>query len=161
MTELDLIGASRATAIIRLSGSFQEAQPTGKMNEFRLKLYANFPAKKNRLRSPPGGSRGHNLVYKKGVRELIDNLVLQARAAWGSRPYLESPDIEVFFFTVNASKDRDGIWTTILDVLKQARVLFDDSIRWANGTEVHHPAVIVHQIREERVEVLLKWSDKR
>jgi hypothetical protein len=129
--------------------------------EKRIVLYANFPAKKNKLRTPSGRAAGHNLVYRKGVAAMTQNLVLQARAAWGPRPYLESPDIEVFYFTVSAAKDRDGIWTTLLDVLKQARILFDDSIRWSNGTETHHPATLVANPREERVEILLRWGAKR
>lgn len=65
-----------------------------------------------------------------------------ARIRWGPRPPLTHPDISVTFYCVNAAQDRDGMLTTVLDVLVKARVLTDDNMRHCNGAIVLRPAVI-------------------
>jgi hypothetical protein len=112
-------------------------------------LYGNIPSKKNYLQVGPRGGR-----YRGEVSACIANLTMQARAAWGARPPVESPDIEVRLFIHNPAKDRDGIWTTLLDVLKKARVIHDDSIRRNNGKETQWPVVIVNK-RDERAEITI------
>jgi len=119
-----------------------------------MQLHGPFPTKKNRLRPRIGGRRGQ--MYDPAVKEFIDRLAMEARGEWGSRRELVHPKVEIQFFISNPAKDRDGLWTTVLDALKRARVIFDDSIRWYNGPELKHPAVIVATARLELVKIVLE-----
>jgi hypothetical protein len=58
-------------------------------------------------------------------------------------------------YVFNWAKDRDGIWTTVLDALKQARIIWDDSLRWYNGRELKHPAEQAPNLRMERIIITL------
>lgn len=121
------------------------------LEHVRLTLRANFPTKKNRRLGT-----GRTSHYPKEVRETLDNLFLQARVAWGPRKPVVHPDIEVTMYIANFSKDSDGIYTAVLDCLKRAGVIVDDSLRWLNGTLLMHPAVQVSE-REERIEIVLEF----
>ena len=127
--------------------------------EHVVTLRADFPAKKNRIVARRG-SRGH---YAGDVGKTITNIVGQLRAAWrtparGPLPRVESPDFEIRLWVFNPAKDRDGIWTTVLDAMVKAGVLVDDSTRWCNGREVQQPAIIVQDIRDERIEIAISWE---
>jgi Holliday junction resolvase RusA-like endonuclease len=122
--------------------------------EVTLRLIGDLPCKKNRIRAGPGG--GH---YPKAVKATLVNLELQARVQWGARPPWLHPDFEIRMFVFNTKKDRDGIFTTVLDVLKKARVIEDDSIDLCNGLRTEHPATPVRTIREERIEITVRpWK---
>jgi hypothetical protein len=117
-------------------------------------LRGNLPSKKN-TRS----ASGH---YPKNVSETLRDLELQARVGWrdsrGPLPPVVDPDITFQLFIKNPSKDRDGIITTLLDVLVKARVLPDDSIRKYNGREVIEPVILVDSIRDERAAVQIVFE---
>lgn len=121
----------------------------------KLVLIGDLPCKKNRIRTGKG-SRGH---YAPGVKETLIDLQTQAAIQWrdrnGKLPPLEHPYVIEQMYIFNPAKDRDGIWTTILDVLKKAGVIIDDSIRHYNGPEHRHPAILVKSIRDERIEILI------
>lgn len=118
----------------------------------KLILFGDLPCKKNRIRAGRGG--GH---YPKEVKETLRNLELQARAQWrtGGGPTAPARNLSFDYriYVQNPAKDRDGIWTTILDVLKRAGVILDDAIRNHNGTETNRPAEIVADPHEERIEI--------
>lgn len=121
-------------------------------------IYGNLPAKKNRLR-PRGrrfGGRAHR-YDKKTTAELL-SMELQARAAWGSLPPIAGPNIEIRLFLFNKRKDPDGIWTTVLDVLKKARVIVDDRASVLSGSEHKYPVAPVWNLRDERIEVTFEWK---
>lgn len=115
-------------------------------------LYGDLPAKKNRIRT----ARGRGGHYDDKTATTIENLILQARAAWGSHPPVKSPCLRIDMCIANNRKDRDGILTTILDVLVQARVLHDDAILLCNGTITLLPAILCTK-REERAEIDITW----
>lgn len=123
---------------------------------FLLTFHGPFPSKKNRLRPRKGPGRGK--MYDPEVKALILSMEMEARSQWGSHPYLDSPGVEIWMYVANFSKDRDGIWTTILDVLKKGRVIFDDSIRFYNGNEHKYPAQL-STARDERV--LIRLTPKK
>jgi hypothetical protein len=120
--------------------------------EITLRLIGDLPCKKNRIHAARG-QRGH---YPKDTKRTLDNLLLQARSQWGTREPWLHPDLEIRMYVYNTHKDRDGIVTTILDVLKKARVIEDDSIAFCNGLRTEHPALPVRTIREERIEITLR-----
>ena len=117
-----------------------------------LVLRGSVPTKKNQLRPRAGRGRAHR--YDASTAADLERLITYARIQWGPRDPLESPRMEFRFFVLNARQDRDGILTTILDCLKTARVLIDDSIYRCNGELLLHPAQLV-AAGEERVEVTL------
>lgn len=56
---------------------------------------------------------------------------------------LRHPAVETWMYWPKKSwaQDQDGAYTTCLDYLVKAGVLFDDRIRDFNGPKLHHPAV--------------------
>lgn len=129
------------------------AEP-GRPGALRLVIYGKLPSKKNKLRPRSRRSGGRAHMYDKETKAELDSMTMQARVAWGARRPLESPNVDVYFFVANPAKDRDGIWTSVLDCLKNAGVILDDSIALYNGIERKHPAEIV-EAADERVEVVI------
>jgi hypothetical protein len=117
-----------------------------------LEFRSAVPTKKNKLR--PSG-RGQRLHYDKELRAQLDDLALQAKVQWGSRPPAVHPEIHMIVVTPDASQDRDGVWTTIQDVLVKARVLPDDSIREFNGKIAIEPAVHDASLKYKNVIVMV------
>jgi Holliday junction resolvase RusA-like endonuclease len=68
-------------------------------------------------------------------------LTVQARAQW-KHELVTHPDVRVQFFAQDRRRDRDNMLTTILDCLRDAGVIVNDSIAQANGTLVLLPGVI-------------------
>ena len=101
-----------------------------------LTLVGPFSSKKNKRRGT--GKHSH---YPPNIKAEIQSIELQARCDWGYRKPLKHPVMSYQFVTPVLSKDRDGLWTTVLDCLKNAGVIVDDSIRYFNGTVVQHPAI--------------------
>lgn len=75
------------------------------------------------------------------VKRMIESLTHQAAAQWPDPP-AKHPDIRVQFFTRDARGDRDNKLTTVLDCLRDARVIVNDNIAQFNGTVVLLPAII-------------------
>ena len=121
-----------------------------------IELKGRIPSKKNLLKPRSPRSRGRRHMYDEETRAMLTAVETQARIAWGPHRAVPHPRVDVYFETVNASQDRDGIWTTVLDCLKRAGVIHDDSIRHFNGTVVLHPAKIVAQARLARVYLCIK-----
>lgn len=117
----------------------------------KLTLYGPIPSKKNKLRPRSGKGRAYH--YDKETADQIEALTTFARIQWGPRPPLVHPEMELMFFVLNPAKDQDGMYTCLLDCLKQARVIQDDSIKWLNGKVTIHPAHVVSSLRDERVEI--------
>lgn len=117
-----------------------------------LVLFADFPAKKNRLRVTPRGG-----AYTKQVRETMTNLETQVRAQWGPAGPIRPSYVIVEMFIINDAKDIDGIWTTTVDALKKGGVIHDDSIRSFNPTQLFAPATLVTDPHDERVVITLTY----
>lgn len=127
------------------------AEHVVQLEHVRLRIFANLPCKKNgRI------GTGRRSRYSPELRATLDNIALQARAQWGPRKPVKSPDIEVSLYVANFGKDADGILTSCWDCLKRAGVIVDDSLRWLNGTLLIHPAVQVSE-RDERIEIVLEF----
>jgi hypothetical protein len=118
----------------------------------RIVLYGDLPAKKNRIKAVRGRG-GH---YDKETAATIENLILQARAAWGSHAPVRDPALRIKMWIANNRKDRDGILTTLLDVLVQARVLHDDAVLLCNGIITLLPATLCKK-QDERAEIDITW----
>ncbi len=114
-------------------------------------LRGDLPAKKNRIKAVRGRV-GH---YDSKTAATIQNLILQARTQWGARESVpQRTDLKIILWLANWRKDRDGIITTLLDVLVQARVIADDSCNGLNGWMVVAPALKC-DLRDERAEITL------
>jgi hypothetical protein len=95
------------------------------------------PSKKNQLMRRRGAGSG--MMYTDDVKKALQDLQLQAKVQWGLRPRIRHPQLE-FRIDAQSSQDRDGIVTTLLDVLKRAGVIEDDSIARCNGLMMIFPA---------------------
>lgn len=94
-------------------------------------------------------------MYDAATNKALADLQIQAQSNWNRRGYprnLVHPDVTVRMYVFNLSKDRDGIWTTILDILRHAGILFEDNIRHFNGTVIMLPAIPCVK-RSERIEL--------
>lgn len=121
--------------------------PAGKVIEIKCQV----PSKKNKLRPRSARAKGRRHMYDEETRAALNAIETYARIAWGPAKVAVHPRVDVQFEVTNASQDRDGMWTTVLDCLKAARVIHDDNIRWFNGSIVHHPARIVPTARQARM----------
>lgn len=95
------------------------------------------PSKKNHLRPRKGPGKGK--MYDPEVKQAMTDLRWQAKAQWAHRLPVRHPILH-FWIAAPDKQDRDGIVTTLLDVLKAEEILVDDSIRWNNGLCVIYPA---------------------
>jgi hypothetical protein len=129
-------------------------------NSTNLVIWGDLPTKKNRLRPRKAGSRGRRYHYDDATAAEINSIVTQARMQWGTRKEVAHPKLDVRLWIHNSAKDVDGIYTTLLDALKQARVIWDDSAKWLNGGTALHPVVFVPNVRQERAEITLTMEDE-
>lgn len=108
---------------------------------FTLTFRTAIPSKKNAL--VPRRGRGTGKVYRPEVKAAMQQLEAQAALQWGRRRPLEHPDVEYWLSCHNEAQDRDGMETTLLDALKKAGVITDDSVRFFNGEKLSHQVEIV------------------
>lgn len=101
-----------------------------------LHLLGHVPAKKNNWRPRKGGG----IVLDRDTREAIDRLAMQIPGRFRDLR-LESPEIEFYFTYMRGGWDRDNAATTLLDVLVEYGVLYDDNIKRGNGKITIHPAL--------------------
>ncbi len=99
--------------------------------------FIGFCSKKNR-KAPNKNGRGLHLEPK--TRLMLERMELQVPAEARDR-MLEHPESEWFFTFTNARVDRDGIITSVLDILQKYGVIKNDSIAWFNGKMTVHAAV--------------------
>lgn len=95
------------------------------------------PGKKNR-KAPCANGRG--LFLEKNTRLALERLELQVPSHVRGLA-LEHPDLEIHITYDDAHRDRDGILTTILDILQKYRVIQNDNIAHFNGNVTIPPAV--------------------
>jgi Holliday junction resolvase RusA-like endonuclease len=88
------------------------------------------------------------------VKRQIDDLTMQAMFHWRDSGPVEHPELTVRFFVHHARRDRDGMFTTLLDCLQAAGVLVNDNLANNNGRTILEPAEFVSEA-EERVEILV------
>lgn len=104
----------------------------------RIELLGHVPSKKNLWKPRRGGGI---VLQDEQARAEIDALIIQA-SALGQKNYLESPDMRVTFYVRDRRGDRDNKLSTLLDVLQHGGILFDDNIKWFNGTVTLMPAIV-------------------
>lgn len=110
-------------------------------------IYGKVPNVKDRYRL--GYSGGKMRMFKdRQLAALLDSLAVQIPAELRNL-HLKHPDLDVTFIVPmdNARdrpsrSDRDGMLTTILDILVRMGVIRDDSISVFNGTIILRPAQV-------------------
>jgi hypothetical protein len=94
-----------------------------------------------------------SLVIDPTAKQQMNSLQLQAQGLWKYDP-VKHPAVKVRFTTSNPAQDRDGMFTTLADLLQSAGVIVNDNIRHFNGTVTLEPAVICNVGDEEvRIEI--------
>lgn len=99
--------------------------------------FVGFCSKKNR-KAPRADGRGMFIEPK--TRQIIQQMELQVRGDVRDLK-LEHPSVEWSFTYTNAHVDKDGIITTVLDILQKYGVILNDNIAHYNGRQVINPAV--------------------
>ncbi len=85
------------------------------------------------------------LAVNKRTRQLLDGLQPQLQASWNrlNRDPLVHPQMHVHFKTSTDQIDRDGMFTSICDLLQGVKAIKRDSIAQFNGRLVIEPAELV------------------
>lgn len=99
------------------------------------------PSKKNSLK--PTGRRG--MSYIASVKKQMLDLQLFATSQWAGRPPVEHPVLHFRLAARLNKQDRDGMVTTLMDVLKKSGVIVDDSIQHCNGLMLIYPASVENE----------------
>jgi Holliday junction resolvase RusA-like endonuclease len=109
---------------------------------YEITLFGQVPGKKNRYSPTVNKKTGKAMFIKDSkLQKELDDLLVQIPGELRNLR-LESPDIEVELTVPNGRADRDNIFTSLLDVLVQARVLRNDSTAASNGRYTIYPATI-------------------
>lgn len=138
--------------VLDTGGDFRRAQ---------LELRTVPPSKKNKLRpraSRARGSYGRAHMYDAVTKSAIESVTTQLRIQWGTLDPLVSPNLTVQLRMWNGQQDRDGILTTLLDCMKTAGVIVDDSAAAFNGTLTVLPAEFV-PVDRAGVTLSLDWKE--
>lgn len=129
------------------SGKPAKIQPVTGPVDVTLTLWGHCPSKKNLW------SRGQKAQFlPPEVKEQIESLTTQALFAWKQPGPVEHPEMTIKFYVNAARRDRDGMFTTLLDCLQAAGILVNDNLRRCNGRMVIEPADFVSDA-DERVEI--------
>jgi Holliday junction resolvase RusA-like endonuclease len=110
-----------------------------------LVLHGHCPSKNKR-------GKGGRTYIDDETQALIDTLTTQAKAQWKHEP-VTHPSMSIQFFTRDRRRDRDNLLTTVLDCLRDAGVIFNDTIKSFNDTLVLLPPVVDEN---ERVAIEVK-----
>ena len=105
-------------------------------------------SKKNR-KAPNANGKGLHIETK--TRQMIERMEMQIPGEHRDK-LLEHPDREWRFTYTNAGVDKDGIITTVLDILQRYRVIVNDNIAHLNGKTTIWPA---ERGEEDTVTVIL------
>ena len=111
-------------------------------------IFRGYCSKKNR-KAPNANGRGLHMEPK--TRQMIQRMELQVPGSVRDLN-LEHPDMEWRFTYTNAGVDKDGIITTVLDILQRYRVIVNDNIAHLNGKQTIWPA---ERGEEDTVTVIL------
>lgn len=118
----------------------------------KLQIEADIPSKKNKLR--PGKTGYH---YDKETKAQIEAIVTQLSIQWGPRPACSPSRVEVRIAVFNTAKDRDGIWTTLIDAMKRSGIIHDDAVRSYNPHEEKPPVTKSELLALDQVVIILDF----
>lgn len=121
-----------------LVGIIKSANPSpyGEFSRVRLEVPMKVPSKKNTMR-PPGGKSSTKLVYPRAIKEQMNAIVTALQLQWTGKAILNP--IIIWDLDCDGPQDRDGVITTLLDAMKKAGVIVDDSVRLCNGPWIVFP----------------------
>lgn len=115
-------------------------------------LWGHCPSKKNGWGRNKGSSGMH---IDPQMKAEIQSLTTQALFMWKHAGPVEHPELTFRFFVHSARRDRDGMLTTVLDLMQAAGILVNDNMKWNNGRTVMEPVCFVAPA-DERVEILIE-----
>jgi Holliday junction resolvase RusA-like endonuclease len=146
------------------------AEPVSGPMEWSAKIYGHCPSKKNLWARGKAGI----MFLPEEVKEKIATITTQLMFAWKYSGPVVHPDITIRFYVAEdrkslrkdfrnptkmiecsipkGNRDRDGMFTTLLDCMQAAGILVNDNIQNNNGTVVIEPCGFVKD-EDERVEI--------
>jgi hypothetical protein len=111
---------------------------------YELILHGQLVSKKN-LYMPRivGKGSAQKVIFIKNseLQSKLDSLACQIPADMRNLK-LESPDIHVEMTVAHQQGDQDGAYTTLLDILVEYGVLYNDNIKRCNGRKILEPCTI-------------------
>lgn len=110
------------------------------------------PTKKNGKHSWRG-----RVVIDPDKKKVLGDFELLARSRWRGRPALTQAEVKMLFYVSHERADLDGGQTSLLDILKQAGVIVNDSMKHVRRIEASF--IKVHA-GAEGVEVSLRGEVK-
>jgi Holliday junction resolvase RusA-like endonuclease len=87
-------------------------------------LAGKIPSKKNSKMIARG-----RIITKPQYQVYLASVVWQCKSIWVGSPPLTNCDVDLLFFISNSRQDLDNMQSSLLDCLKIARVISDDSTR--------------------------------
>ena len=106
-----------------------------------IEIEGPIPSKKNQW-----GKRRGGVGLPAQARAEVDAITWRIIAAWGKRPMVRNERITFRFWSPR--KDRDNLYTTVLDCMAAANMIEDDRAEAMNGEHVLTPLI---RDRRERV----------
>ena len=149
-----LLSGSPEVASVRATASqvkLPKVQPIDGPVSETIVLWGHCPSKKNLWERRQAG----RMVLPPEVKQQIEVITQQALFAWKHSGPVEHPDLTFRFFVNAARRDRDGMFTTVLDCLQSAGILGNDNLAHNNGRTVLEPVCFVAPA-DERVEILIE-----
>jgi hypothetical protein len=105
-----------------------------------ITLWGQLVSKKN-MYTPIKTESGVIFIKNSQLQAKINALACQIPADMRGLK-LENPDILVRMTVAHQQGDQDGAYTTLLDILVDAGVLWNDNIKRCNGRKILEPCVV-------------------
>ena len=120
-------------------------------------VHCSLLAKKNLYRHAGGA----NVYIPNEVREVLLDIEQSLREQFGMTLPAIHPRVTFRFFVNSNLKDRDNLKTTLLDCMKNAGLIVDDSIAYFNGWDSTAPAVVDSKLKddEEIAVITMEWEE--
>lgn len=111
---------------------------------YEITLFGQLISKKN-MYMPRTVGKGKNMkvifIKNSQLQSKLDALACQIPADMRDLK-LQNPDIRLEMTVAHQSGDQDGAYTTLLDILVSAGVLYNDNIKRNNGRKILEPCVL-------------------
>ena len=119
-----------------------------------LTIKGFIPSKKNQYKAGRG-----RIYIPEDVKVRLLDIESQLRRQWHPRARVRHPNVLYRLVTHTDRQDKDNMVTTVLDCMKKAGVIVDDSIKEHNGWATTAPALLHGgPVEDDRMFIHMHWS---